>query len=139
VRDREAADNTQTSLVDERSKFPLELTIPVADPSPHVLVELTRARIMFSDFPAAGQVAKGKGDQRPGDDRGEKWPRKVMAEIHKSIGERHSSKLAAGEVAVGPIIGPLANPRPERSRTEPNATEPPNDEIPLWSGISGSG
>src|ERR1700742_3929012 len=31
----------------------------------------------------------------------------AVAEIPKSIGERHVGKVAAGEVAVGPIIGPL--------------------------------
>jgi hypothetical protein len=58
-----------------------------------------------------GQAIGSSGCARPGE---------VMAEIPKRIGERHSGKLAAGEVAVGPLIGPLGY---SSARTQPNSTE----------------
>ena len=45
---------------------------------------------------------------------------RALAEIPQSIGERHIGKLASGEVAVGPLIGPLGQ---SSARTQPNRTE----------------
>lgn len=126
-RDRETTDDSRTSLVDERSEFPLQLAVSIADPTSHVLIELTGTCIVFSHFSTAGQVAQGQGDQRPGNDRGQKGPGEEVAELPHSIGERHVVKLAAGVVAVGPIIGPIGH---SSARTQPNAARPPQRRNP---------
>jgi hypothetical protein len=102
-RDRETTDDPRTSLVHERSEFPLELAIPIADPTSNVLIQLTCAGVMFGNFSATGQIAEGNRDQGAGDHRGKKGPGKVVTEVPKSVGQRHMGKLAAREIAVGPI------------------------------------
>jgi hypothetical protein len=87
---------------------------------------------LFSHFSSAGQAAQGE-DKRPGNDRGQKGPGEEVAEVPHGIGERRVGKLAAGLVAVGPIIRPIGH---SSARTQPNAAQPQNDETPLWSGVS---